>query len=120
VQQSRLRLWLQEPSTAPSEQGVLLIDEQGDRQAGHTPAHIGRPDLANWGKLDQGVVSLTSLWAEERVYDPLDFERYTPAQHFEKGQQDPRFRSQLTSAGARLRRAVQAHIALRAVVAEAC
>jgi hypothetical protein len=45
--------------------------------------------------IDTGVVSVTSLWADERVYYPVDFEPYTPAQHFVKGKQDPQFRTKL-------------------------
>jgi SRSO17 transposase len=61
VQESRLRLLLEEPSTAPDGQGVLVIDEHGDRKRGHKSAHIGKQYLANLGKLDTGVVSVTSL-----------------------------------------------------------
>jgi SRSO17 transposase len=82
VQQRRLRLLLEEPSTAPNGQGVLVIDEHGDRKRGHRTAHIGKQYLANLGKIDTGVVSVTSLWADEGVYYPLDFEPYTPADYF--------------------------------------
>jgi hypothetical protein len=37
---------------------------------------------ANIGKTDNGVVSVSSLWADERVYYPVDFEPYTPSHHF--------------------------------------
>src|SRR5215471_21012617 len=40
VQERRLRLLLEEPSTAPNGQGVLVIDEHGDRKRGHKTAHI--------------------------------------------------------------------------------
>ena len=72
VQERRLRLLLKEPSTAPHDQGVLVIDEHGDRKRGHKTAHIGKQSLANLGKLDTGVVSVTSLWADERLYYPVD------------------------------------------------
>ena len=119
VQERRLRLLLEEPSTAPNEQGVLVIDEHGDRKRGHKTAHIGKQYLANLGKLDTGVVSVTSLWADERIYYPLDFEPYTPADYFAQGKQDPQFRTKLKIAGELVRRAVQAKIAFRAVVADA-
>jgi SRSO17 transposase len=66
-----------------------VIDEHGDRKRGHKTAHVGKQYLANLGKLDTGVVSVTSLWADERVYYPVDFEPYTPATYFEKDKQDP-------------------------------
>jgi SRSO17 transposase len=118
VQQQRLRLLVEDPSTAPTSQGVLVIDETGDRKAGHQTAHVGRQYLANLGKIDNGVVSVTSLWADERVYYPVDFEPYTPAHHFEQGKKDPQFRTKLKIAVELVRRAVQAKIPFRAVVAD--
>jgi DDE superfamily endonuclease len=64
------------------------------------------------------VVSVTSLWADERVYYPIDVEPYTPAHHFPKGKKDPQFRTKLKLAVELVRRAVQAHLAFRAVVAD--
>ena len=44
---------------------------------------MGRQWLANIGKTESGVVSVTSLLADERIYYPVDVEPYTPAHHFE-------------------------------------
>jgi SRSO17 transposase len=118
VQAKRLSLLREDPSTAPNEHGVLVIDETGDRKDGHHTAHVGRQYLANLGKIDNGVVSVTSLWADEGVYYPVDVEPYTPAHHFEKGKKDPQFRTKLKIAVELVRRAVQAHIPFRAVVAD--
>jgi len=118
VQERRLQVLFEEPSTAPNEQGVLVIDEHGDRKKGQKTAHIGRQYLANMGKTDNGVVSVTSLWADEDVYYPLDFEPYTPADYFAEGKQDPAFRTKLRIALELVQRAVQAHISFRAVVAD--
>jgi SRSO17 transposase len=118
VQAARLTLLREDPATAPTAEGVLVIDETADRKDGHHSAHVGRQYLANLGKIDNGVVSVTSLWADEHVYYPLDFEPYTPAHHFEKGKQDPRFRTKLKIAVELVRRAVQAKIPFRAVVAD--
>ena len=74
VQAERLQLLLEDPLTAPNGQGVLVIDETGDRKAGHKTAHVSRQSLANLGKIDNGVVSVSSLWADESVYYPVDFE----------------------------------------------
>jgi SRSO17 transposase len=57
----RLHLLRQDPSTAPNEQGVLVIDETGDRKDGHHTAHVGRQYLGNRGKIDNGVVSVTGF-----------------------------------------------------------
>src|SRR3712207_4951223 len=114
----RLEVVRQDPRTAPTMQGVLVIDETGDRKAGTKTAHVGRQYLANLGKIDTGVVSVSSLWADERVYYPLEVEPYTPAHHFAGGKHDPAFRTKLTIALELVTRAVTAGIPLRAVVAD--
>jgi SRSO17 transposase len=118
VQAERLTLLREDPATAPTADGVLVIDETGDRKDGHKTAHVGRQYLANLGKIDNGVVSVTSLWADERVYYPVDVEPYTPAHHFAMGEKDPHFRTKLKIAVELVRRAVQARIPFRAVVAD--
>jgi SRSO17 transposase len=118
VQERRLKLLLSDPLTAPTAQGVLAIDEHGDRKAGDKTAHIGRQYLSNLGKIDNGVVSVTSLWADERVYYPVDFEPYTPAHHFAQGKRDPAFRTKLKLAVELVRRALETGVTFRAVVAD--
>jgi SRSO17 transposase len=118
VQAQRLQVLRDDPLTAPHAHGVLVIDETGDRKAGHQTAHVGRQYLANLGKIDNGVVSVTSLWADERVYYPLDVEPYTPAHHFALGAADPQFRTKLQLAVDLVRRATQGSVAFRAVVAD--
>src|SRR5215813_13057405 len=120
VQAERLILLREDPTTAPRAEGVLVIDETGDRKDGHSTAHVGRQYLANLGKIDNGVVSVTSLWADERVYYPLDVEPYTPAHHFAKGERDPAFRTKLKLAVELVRRALEAGFSFRAVVADSC
>lgn len=98
VQAERLKLLRKEAATAPHAQGVLVIDETGDRKAGHKTAHVGRQYLGSVGKIDDGVVSVTSLWADAQVYYPLEVEPYTPESHFAKGRKDPAFRTKLQMA----------------------
>jgi SRSO17 transposase len=118
VQSQRLQMLLEDPLTMPSERGVLVIDEHGDRKAGTHMAHVGRQYLGNLGKVDNGVVSVTSLWADAGVYYPVDFEPYTPAHHFEKGEKDPGFRTKLKIALQLVNRAMEVGIPFRAVVAD--
>src|SRR6266571_7824719 len=118
IQESRLRLLREDPTTAPTSKGVLVIDETGDRKDGHKTAHVGRQYLGKLGKVDNGVVSVTSLWADEEIYYPVDFEPYTPAHHFEKGEDDPAFRTKLTIALELVDRAHTQGIPFRAVVAD--
>src|SRR5215217_7978568 len=55
----RLELLFEDPKSAPGEDGVLVIDEHGDRKWGKHTAHIGHQWLANIGKTDNGVVSVS-------------------------------------------------------------
>lgn len=118
VQAKRLHLLMEDPQTAPTDRGVLVIDETGDRKDGHKTAHVGRQYLANLGKIDNGMVSVTSLWADERLYYPVDVVPYTPAHHFEKVKNDPDFRTKLKIASQLVEQAVEDGWPLRAVVAD--
>jgi hypothetical protein len=118
IDERRLKLLLEEAATAPSEEGVLVIDEHGDRKWGGHTAHVGRQWLANIGKTDNGVVSVSTLWADEGVYWPVDFEPYTPAHHFEGGKNDPKFRTKLKIARELVGRSVEEGVPFRAVVAD--
>ena len=95
VNERRLELLMEDPATAPNGEGVLVIDEHGDRKWGKKTAHVGKQWLGNIGKTDNGVVSVSTLWADEGVYWPHDFEPYTPAHHFQGGKNDPEFRTKL-------------------------
>jgi SRSO17 transposase len=118
VNARRTALLRADPETAPDARGVLVIDEHGDRKWGRKTAHIGRQYLANLGKTDSGVVSVTSLWADERVYWPVDYEPYTPQHHFARGKADPAFRTKLAIAGELVTSAVAGGLPFRAVVAD--
>jgi hypothetical protein len=118
VNEQRLALLRADPVTAPTEHGVLVIDEHGDRKWGSRTAHVGKQYLANLGKIDHGVVSVTSLWADEQLYYPLEVEPYTPAHHFPHGKADPAFRTKLAIGAESVRRAMEAGIPFRAVVAD--
>jgi len=118
IEARRLKLLKEDPSTTPDAHGVLVIDETGDRKDGHKTAHVARQYLANLGKIDNGVVSVTSLWADEQVYYPLHVEPYTPASYFAKGKNDPQFRTKLKIALQLVQRAIQEAWLFRAVVAD--
>jgi DDE superfamily endonuclease len=115
----RVDLLRADPTSAPDDRGVLVIDETGDRKDGHKTAHVGRQYLANLGKTDNGVVSVSSLWADERVYYPLEVEPYTPAHWFARGKADPAFRTKPQLALTLVERAVTQQWPFRAVVADA-
>lgn len=114
----RVELLRQDPATAPDDGGVLVIDETGDRKWGTKTAHVGRQYLGSIGKVDSGVVTVSSLWADERVYWPLTVEPFTPKQHFARGMSDPAYRTKPQIALELVRQAVADGIPFRAVVAD--
>jgi SRSO17 transposase len=94
INRRRVELILEDSQTAPQKKsGALVIDETGDRKDGKATAHVGKQYLGGIGKVDNGVVSVSSLYADERLYYPLAVEPYTPEHHFEGGKKDPQFRT---------------------------
>ena len=106
------------PHTSPHTQGVLVIDETGDRKDGKATDHVGYQYLGSVGRIANGIVSVSSVWADEKVYHPLDVEPYTPAKRLEKGRSDPAFRTKPQIAVELVERAREASIPFRAVVAD--
>jgi hypothetical protein len=118
LNQRRLELLVADPATAPHDQGVLVIDDTGDRKDGRHTAHVARQYLGSLGKTDNGIVAVSSLWADERVYWPIDVVPYTPASRLAKGKRDPAFRTKPQLAAELVAAAQKAGIAFRAVVAD--
>lgn len=122
VNRRRVELMLEDPHIAPNERraerGALVIDETGDRKDGKATAHVGKQYLGGIGKIENGVVSVSSLYADERLYYPLAVEPYTPAHHFEGRKTDPAFRTKPEIALELLKAALGAGLPFRAVVAD--
>ncbi|MFJ2378900.1 transposase [Streptomyces sp. NPDC087769] len=118
VNARRMELLLADPATAPHAGGVLLIDDSGDRKDGKATAHIGRQWLGRLGKTDNGIVTVTTCWADENLYYPLHAVPYSPGHHFPKGRSDPGFRTKLQIAAELARTAKATGVAFRAVAAD--
>jgi hypothetical protein len=118
VTEQRLALLCSDPATQPHEQGVLIIDETGDRKHGTKTAHVARQYLGSVGKVDNGIVAVTSLWADERLYFPLHVEPYEPAARLPKGKKDPAFRTKPQIGMALVEAARALGLPFRAVVAD--
>jgi SRSO17 transposase len=89
----RVQLLCENPATAPHDAGVLVLDDTGDRKDGSATAHVARQYLGSVGKIDNGIVAVTSLWADERCYWPVHAVPYTPASRLPAGERDPGFRT---------------------------
>jgi len=106
------------PLTEPHAAGALVIDETGDRKDGTKTAHVGYQYLGSIGKIANGIVAVSSLWADERVYYPLHVRPYTPAARLAGGKQHPAFRTKPQLALDLVMAARAAGIPFRAVVAD--
>jgi SRSO17 transposase len=118
VNARRLQMLREDPTTKPHERGVLVIDETGDRKDGTHTDHVSYQYLGSIGRIANGIVSVSSVWADERIYHPLDVEPYTPAKRLEKGRSDPAFRTKPQIAVELVQSARKAHVPFRAVVAD--
>ena len=109
----------EDPTTRTHEErGVLVIDETGERKDGTHTDHVGYQYLGSIGRIANGIVSVSSVWADGRIYHPLDVEPYTPAKRLKKGRSDPAFRTKPQIAEELVKHARAASIPFRAVVAE--
>ena len=106
------------PGHRPHDAGVLVVDDTGDRKDGTATAHVARQYLGSVGKIDNGIVAVTSLWADERVYWPVHAVPYTPASRLPGGERDPEFRTKPQLAVELVQAAREAGIRFRAVVAD--
>ena len=118
VNAQRVQLLCEDPATAPHERGALVIDDTGDRKDGTATAHVARQYLGSVGKIDNGIVAVTSLWADERVYWPVHAVPYTPASRLPRWRADPGFRTKPQLAVELVQAARTAKIPFRAVVAD--
>jgi hypothetical protein len=118
INQQRIELLQADPATAAHAHGALVIDDTGDRKDGTATAHVARQYLGSVGKTDNGIVAVTSLWADARCYWPLHAVPYTPASRLPKGKSDPGFRTKPQLAADLVAAAWQVRIPFRAVVAD--
>ena len=70
---------------------MLVIDDTGDRKGGRATDHVARQRLASVGKIDNGIVAVTTLWASEECYYPLHVAPYTPAARLPDSKHDAAF-----------------------------
>jgi SRSO17 transposase len=116
VNARRLDLTWADAEIAPHEGGVLVIDETGDRKDGPKTAHVAPQYLGSVGKIANGIVSVTSLWADERAPYPLHVVPYTPAARLPQGKKDPALRTKPQLAVDLVERALDLGVPFRAVV----
>lgn len=113
-----LELLCADPLIAPTPGGVLVIDDTGDRKDGCATDHVARQYLGSVGKIDNGIVAVTTLWAHEQRYYPLYVAPYMPEGRLPGGKQDPAFRTKPQIALALIERVQAMAIPFEAIVAD--
>jgi SRSO17 transposase len=118
VNDRRIALLMADPITKPHRRGVLILDETGDRKDGTKTAHVGYQYLGSVGKIANGIVAVSSAWADEGLYYPLHVRPYEPAARLPRGKADPAFRTKPALALELVGAARAAGIPFEAVVAD--
>jgi SRSO17 transposase len=111
-------LWEDSATRAHEEDGVLIIDETGDRKDGKATAYVAHQYLSSVGRIANGIVSVSSVWADERIYYPLHIKPYVPAERLPRGKADPAFRTKPQIGVELVDCAREADVPFRAVVAD--
>jgi SRSO17 transposase len=117
----RLQQWQAHPYLGPHAGGVLIVDETGDPKRGSRIALAAQQDLGKWGSrghVANGVVAVTSHWADGSRHVPLGVKPYRPASRLPNGRQDPDLRTKPELGGQLIEQARAAGIPFRLVVAD--
>jgi SRSO17 transposase len=117
VNSRRLALLAAEPATRASAEGVMIIDYTGDRKDGSATEHVAQY-LGSVGKINNGIVAVTTLWADEAHYYRLHVAPYTPEKRLAGEKQDPQFRTKPQIALSLVERVLAAGSAFSAIVAD--
>lgn len=70
----------------------LIVDDSGHRKSGHLTEGVGRQYLGEMGKVDNGIVTVTSHLYDGVKSLPLDLGLYQHANSLPEVKQDPQFK----------------------------
>jgi SRSO17 transposase len=114
----RLQQWQAHPYLGPHAGGALIVDETGDPKRGHRIVLAAQQYLGKLGHVANGVVAVTSHWADGSRHVPLGVTAYRPASRLPKGRKDPDFHTKPQVAWLLIAEARAAGIPFRLVVAD--
>lgn len=118
VNRQRLELWQSHPYLGPHAAGVLIIDETGDPKRGQRIELAAQQYLGKLGHVANGVVAVTSHWADGTRHVPIGVKPYRPARRLPKGNADPAFHTKPDLAWILIEEARASDIPFRLVVAD--
>ena len=93
LNQRRVQLLREDPATTPMMRACWCWTAPAIARTGTATAHVAHQYLGSVGKIDNGIVAVTSLWADERCCWPVHAVPYTPASRLAKGKGDAGFRT---------------------------
>ena len=114
----RLAVWRAHATLGPHAEGVLIVDETGDRKRGQGIVLAAQQWIGKLNFTANGVVSVTSHWADGTRHVPLGVRAYRPAGRLPKGKADPAFHTKPELAWELIQEARVAGIPFRVVVAD--
>jgi SRSO17 transposase len=91
LNQQRLALWRAHPWLKPHAQGMLILDATGDPKRGSRIELAAEQYLGKLGHVANGVVAVTSHWADGTRHVPVGVKPYRPASRLPRGRKDPAF-----------------------------
>jgi hypothetical protein len=101
-----------------SAERLKASDDTGDRKVGCATDHVARQYLGSVGKINNGIVAVTTLWADEARYYPLHVAPYTPAVRLPDGKHDAAFHTKPQIALSLVEQAQASGNAFGAIVAD--
>lgn len=114
----RLALWQAHPDLGPHAGGALIVDETGDRKRGHGIVLAAQQWIGKLNFTANGVVSVTSHWADGTRHVPLGVRAYRPASRLPKGKADAAFHTKPELAWELIEEARAAGIPFRVVLGD--
>src|SRR5215469_16286078 len=118
INRQRLQLWQAHPYLGPHPGWVLILDETGDPKRGQRIELAAQQYLGKLGHVANGVVAVTSQWADGTRHVPLGVQPYRPARRLPKGKADPAFHTKPDLAWTLIEEARAADSPFRLVVAD--
>src|ERR671939_936470 len=118
LNQRRLALWQADPRLGPHASGALIVDETGDRKRGQGIVLAAQQWIGKLNFTANGVVSVTSHWADGTRHVPLGVRAYRPASRLPKGKADQAFHTKPELAWELIEEARAASIPFRVVLGD--
>jgi len=104
--------------TRPKVGYSFILDDSGHRKSGSDTDGVARQYIGQIGKVDNGVVAVTSHAFDGTRGIPLDIAQYFPASGFPEGKADKQFRTKIQIAIELIDRSIKRDLKLGRVIAD--